>query len=107
MVPEDPYPAQELPPVSNDPYPPLLVPLVANDPYAAPVEGGIAITWDETKTLIMDGQVVNVAQLHSLEVTLVLKDGRVVYTLEPEIDAVFVLLDECGEKCKDVISATE
>jgi hypothetical protein len=104
---EDPYPYQESPPISDDPYPPLLVPLVSNDPYEAPVEGGIVITWEEMKALIMDGQVLQVTQLHSLEVTLVLKDGRVVYSVEPEIDAVFVVLDECGEKCMDVIRVTE
>ena len=104
---EDAYPYQESLPVSDGPYPALQVPLVSNDPYTAPVEGGIAITWEETKTLIMDGQVVEVTQLHSLDVTLILKDGRIVTTVEPEIDAVFILLDECGENCQDVIRATE
>jgi hypothetical protein len=107
VISEEPYPYVETPPVSDDPYPVQQVPRSTNDPYAAPVEGGTSITWEETKTLIMDGQVIQVTQLHSLDVTLILKDGRVVYTVEPEIDAVFVLLDECGENCKDVIRATE
>ena len=91
----------------NDPYPALQVPMVSNDPYAAPVESANTITWEETKTIILDGQVVKVAQRHSLDVILVLKDGTIITTIEPEIDAVFVLLDECGEICKDVIRATE
>lgn len=103
----DPYPHLQAPQNSNDPYPALQVPMVSNDPYAAPVEGGKAITWEETKTLILDGQVVEVTQLHSLEVTLILKDGSIVTTVEPEIDAVFILLDECGENCQDVTRATE
>ena len=103
----DPYPNLQAPQDSNDPYPALQVPLVINDPYAAPDEGGTAMTWEQTKTLILEGKVVQVTQLHSLDVTLILKDGRVVYTVEPEIDAVFILLDECGENCKDVIRATE
>ena len=103
----DPYPHLAVPQDPNDPYPALQVPMVSNDPYAAPVEGGTAITWEEVKTLILGGQVVEVAQLHSLDVTVVLKDGKVFYTVEPEIDAVFVLLDECGEICKDVNRVTE
>lgn len=103
----DPYPHLQVPQDFNDPYPALQVPLVSNDPYAAPVEGGTAITWEETKTLILDGQVVQVTQRHSLIVTLALKDGRIVTTVEPEIGAVIVLLDECGENCKDVIRTTE
>ena len=107
VIPEDPYPHLQSPPVSDDPYPALQVPLISNDPYSAPVEGGIAISWEEAKSLIMDGQVVQVTQQQSLDVTLILKDGEVVKIVEPEIDAVFVLLDECGEKCKDIIRATE
>jgi hypothetical protein len=104
---EDPYPYLNSPADSDDPYPALQVPLVSNDPYAAPAEVGTPLSWEETKVLIMDGKVAEVTQLHSLQVTLVLKDGKVVYTVEPEIDAVFILLDECGEICKDVVRATE
>ncbi len=103
----DPYPHLSVPQDPNDPYPALQVPMVSNDPYAAPVESANTITWEETKTIILDGQVVKVAQRHSLDVILVLKDGTIITTIEPEIDAVFVLLDECGEICKDVIRATE
>jgi hypothetical protein len=103
----DPYPHLSVQQDPNDPYPALQVPLVSNDPYAAPVEGATTITWEESKTLILSGQVVEVAQRHSLDVTLILKDGRIVTTIEPEIDAVFILLDECGENCKDVIRVTE
>ena len=106
-VSNDPYPAVQAPVESTDPYPALHVPIVANDPYAAPVEEGVSITWEETRTLILNGEVAQVTQLHSLEVTLILKDGRIFYAVEPEIDAVFILLDECGEKCTDVIQATE
>jgi hypothetical protein len=103
----DPYPHLAIPQDPNDPYPALQVPMVSNDPYAAPVEGATTFTWEETKTLILSGQVIEVAQQHSLDVTMILKDGRIVTTVEPEIDAVFILLDECGEICKDVIRATE
>jgi hypothetical protein len=107
QVSDDPYPYLESPPVSNEPYPALQVPMVSNDPYAAPVEQPASISWEEARTLVMEGQVVKVAQSHSLDVIIYLEDGRVVSTVEPEIDAVFVLLDECGEICKDVIRTIE
>jgi hypothetical protein len=42
-----------------------------------------------------------------LEVTLELKDGRQLVTTEPEIDAVFDVVDACGEPCADIIMVTE
>ena len=54
-VSNDPYPAVQAPVESTDPYPALHVPIVANDPYAAPVEEGVSITWEETRTLILNG----------------------------------------------------
>jgi hypothetical protein len=48
-----------------------------------------------------------VAQAHSLEVTLTLKDGRQLITTEPEIDAVFRVIEQCGERCADIQIATE
>ena len=108
QMPSDfPYPDPVSPPVSNEPYPALQLPMVSNDPYAAPGNERASINWEEAKTLIMEGQVVQVTQLHSLDVTIYLKDGRVVSTIEPEIDAIFVLLDECGEICSEVVRATE
>ena len=106
------YPAPVEPVVVDQPYPypyPVIqVPLVSNDPYAAPIQDeGASITWEQAKTLIMNGEVSQVTQLHSLKVTLVLKDGSTVYTVEPEIDAVFVIVDECGEMCANIIMATE
>jgi len=106
-VSDEPYPYLEAPPVSNEPYPALQVPMVSNDPYAAPSNERASITWEETKALILEGQVVQVTQLHSLDVTIYLKDGRIVSTVEPEIDAIFILLDECGEICSEVVRATE
>jgi inhibitor of cysteine peptidase len=65
------------------------------------------IEWDEARELILSGQVEQVVQLHSLEVRLRLEDGREVVTIEPHIDDVFDVVDECGEPCDDVIIATE
>jgi hypothetical protein len=61
----------------------------------------------EARALILDGQVTQVTQLHSLKVILVLEDGRTVETFEPEIDDIFDAIEECGEECGDIIVATE
>jgi inhibitor of cysteine peptidase len=65
------------------------------------------MTWVEARQLILNGQVSEVTQLHSLEVRLLLRDGNIVVTTEPEIDEVFRVLDECGLPCSDVLVATE
>jgi hypothetical protein len=65
------------------------------------------IGWDAARELILSGQVSQVTQLHSREVTITLPDGRTVTTTEPEIDDVFDLLQECGEPCANVAVATE
>ena len=72
-------------------------------PESSPVD----VSWEEARELILAGEVAQVAQLHSLEVTLELKDGRQVVTVEPEIDAVFDVVDECGEACEDIVLVTE
>jgi inhibitor of cysteine peptidase len=72
-----------------------------------PEEAGTDIEWEEARELILAGEVAQVTQLHSLEVTLELKDGRQLVTMEPEIDAVFDVVDECGEPCSDIVLATE
>jgi inhibitor of cysteine peptidase len=65
------------------------------------------ISWDEAKELILSGDVQQVTQLHSRQVTLHLEDGRRLVTVEPHIDAVFDVVEECGEPCADMVLATE
>jgi hypothetical protein len=65
------------------------------------------VSWEEAQSLILSGQVRAVAQSHSLEVSLTLKDGRQLITTEPEIDAIFRVIQECGAPCADILVATE
>ena len=55
----------------------------------------------------MRGEVVEVFQAHSLEVELVLADGQHLTTVEPQIDAVFEVIERCGARCADVVIVTE
>ena len=53
------------------------------------------------------GEVEMVAQFHSLEVILTLKDGTEIHTVEPSIDAIFQEVEKCGEPCSQILLATE
>jgi hypothetical protein len=72
-------------------------------PYPSPSE----VDWDTAVELLTTGEVEMVTQLHSLEVTLTMKDGTEIHTMEPNIDAVFQAVKECGQPCGEIILATE
>jgi hypothetical protein len=95
---DDGYPAPETTTGQSTPAPGI------GSGYPPPDE---SIPWVQASSLIMDGQVAQVIQLHSLKVILVLDDGRVVETFEPAIDDVFKVIDECGQACSDIIVVTE
>jgi putative hemolysin len=65
------------------------------------------ITWQMAVDLIRGGFVKQVFQAHDLTVQLDLKDGRTLKTVEPGIDAVFAVIQECGEPCSDIMLVTE
>lgn len=74
-------------------------PPIASDPTV--VEWETAVEW------IMQGNVKQVSQTHSLEVYLDMKSGEQYKTTEPAIDDVFKVIEACGDPCKDMILATE
>lgn len=95
-----PEPDQAYPPPEN-------IQLVYN-PYPGPSEGvSDYILWSQVEALILGGEVKEVYQAQTLHVTLVLGDGKIILVLEPKIDAVFEIVDRCGDLCKDVIRAKE
>jgi hypothetical protein len=57
--------------------------------------------------MILNGEVERVIQTHALKVTLLLKHGRALVTVEPEIDEVLEVIKLCDEKCVDIVVATE
>ncbi len=65
------------------------------------------ISWEEALALLNSGEVTSVFQAHSLSVTLTLKDGRTLHTVEPAIDDIFAAVEACGEPCADIALATE
>lgn len=70
-------------------------------------ERPIVVSWGQAMQIIMSGEVQQVFQTHSREVTLVLRDGTTLETTEPQIDEVFREIERCGELCSDVVKITE
>jgi putative hemolysin len=70
-------------------------------------QGEKTVSWEVAVDLIHAGKVETVFQLHNLSVTLALKDNRSLETIEPRIDAVFDVVEDCGDPCSDMMLATE
>jgi hypothetical protein len=70
-------------------------------------ESGTEVLWNNAIAMIMNGEVSQVAQAHDLTVTLTLKDGRTLTTIEPAIDEVIRTVEACGAPCSDILIATE
>jgi len=103
-----PYPLVEIPP-TPDPY-------LQPEQQAVPPEAGMlypdlkdgdSLEWYQAVGVIFMGQVTKVLQAHSLDVFITLKDGRTLVTVEPQIDDVLKVIEQCGEICKDILIATE
>jgi hypothetical protein len=65
------------------------------------------VDWETAVEILNAGEVEMVAQLHSLDVILTLKDGTEIHTVEPTIDAIFQEVEKCGQPCSQIMLATE
>jgi hypothetical protein len=72
-----------------------------------PLPCGEEVEWELWVKILNQGDVVQVTQLHSLEVTLHLSDGCEITTVEPLIDDIFKEVEQCGEPCEGMTLATE
>ncbi len=65
------------------------------------------VDWETAIEILNSGDVEMVAQFHSLEVILTLKDGTEIHTVEPDIDVIFQEVEKCGRPCSKITLATE
>ncbi len=65
------------------------------------------VDWETAVEILNTGEVEMVAQLHSLEVILTMKNGVEIHTVEPNIDAIFQEVAKCGQPCSQIMLATE
>jgi hypothetical protein len=91
----------------SSPPPAATTPVPVLQPTSPPNPVPASLTWSEAKQLILDGKVTQVTQAHSLVVALTFADGSTRTTVEPQIDEVIRVVKECGERCKNVVVATE
>lgn len=63
--------------------------------------------WNDIKKAIAECGIEAVMQTHALEVTAAFKDGREITAREPEIDAIFDIVDQYKDKCGEIRMATE
>ncbi len=65
------------------------------------------VNWTTAIEILNTGQVTEIMQTHSLEVTLTLEDKSQVLTIEPTIDLIFHQVTLCGELCGEILLITE
>jgi hypothetical protein len=65
------------------------------------------VDWTAAVEILNTGEVDIAIQSHSLEVTLIMKSGSEIRTMEPAIDAIFDEVKKCGQPCSQVLVATE
>jgi hypothetical protein len=104
---EEPTPIQKpVNPVNPDEPYPMPIEIVPYNPYPSPVAGE-EIAWEEVSVIISNGDVVEIFQASTLQVTIYLHDGKVLVTTEPEYNAILRLIEECGVDCYDIRKVTE
>jgi hypothetical protein len=64
------------------------------------------ITWERAVELVGQGQVAAVAQYHSLKVEIRLINGTEYWTVEPQIDAIFGVVEDAPNR-DSIVIATE
>jgi hypothetical protein len=92
--------------VSANPYPGPTVEIVQYNPYPEPVKGD-EIDWSEVPALVASGEITEVFQAYSLQITFTAQDGKQYYTQAPAKNEIFMLLDQCGEKCYSIRRISE
>ncbi len=93
-------------PVNPDQPYPMPVEIVPYNPYPSPVAGD-EVAWEDVREIIRNGDVVEIFQAYTLQVTIYLADGKVLVTTEPEYNAILSLIEECGVGCYDIRKVTE
>ncbi len=98
---------------SGDEYPAPLIEEIATStarPTVPPgqamypeIENNTNINWFQAEAMVLNGEVAKIVLLQDLNVQLMLKDGRLLNSIQPAADSVTQTIEACGELC----SATE
>jgi ABC-type glycerol-3-phosphate transport system substrate-binding protein len=88
-------------PTTEAAYPPPAVAVQNVLSYPPPGEGD-QVEWAVAEKAILDGQVEIIVQTPSLQVTIKLKDGKVIVANEPALDEVYRAREKCGAPCAEL-----
>ena len=72
-----------------------------SETYPAPEEGAY-VSWERATYHVQNGQISKVITTDAPNLTLVTKDGRTFYTIEPSTGAIDELVKQCGDPCKSI-----
>ena len=88
------YPGPVADTASGDAYP---------DPLYPDIQDGTEVNWDQAQAMIINGEV-RMVQLQSstLQVTLGLKDGRLMYVVITNPDQLHSAIAQCGDLCRSL-----
>ena len=64
-------------------------------------------SWEMLKRAVAECQVISIMQTHALDVSAVLKNGKIINAKEPRIDDIFDFADQYRDKCGEIRMATE
>ncbi len=85
----------------------LLLLITASCAGATPTPYPEEVDWETAVEILNTGDVEMVIQSHNLDVTLTMKDGSEIQTVEPTIDLIFVEIEKCGNPCSEILRVTE
>jgi|SRR3989344_7594907 len=85
----------------------LVVLLFATNPQEPTYTDGQEIPWAEAMSLIEECRVEGIMQTHALQVSLTLKTGLRLGSLEPKIDDVIEAVRKAEPQCGNISMATE
>jgi hypothetical protein len=97
------YPAPEQSSSGSSAYiaPQQSIEFVSPNPYPIP-ESAEEVDWAQVASLVNDGQVAEVLQTVSLKVVITTKDGRSLFTQQPQPNDIFTLIESCGTNCAEI-----
>lgn len=76
--------------------------------YPGPVtEKATFVDWQIAENAILEGEVAEIYQDNLLHVSLILKSGEALLTVQPATDAVSKALERCGDACRETLQIDE
>ncbi len=65
-------------------------------------KSGDEVAWDHVVAMMYNGEVTQIVQSSSLQLTLSLRDGRTLVAKETTYDDVKIVIQKCGDPCKGI-----